>query len=237
MIFRVGIENNNEGFRSIAWALEHPGCFAYGKDQKEAVANLPAAIHAYADWITQRESSRLDVTEIELEVEDIWTAYFIDEAFERVENSDNEISAWFQYDWKPLTAEDIQHGLKLLGWARRDLLQTLHPLTEAQWAYKAVGERWDIAGIVKHVAVADWWYVDRLGLAYPRKELPDEPLERLEKSRSLMCTTLQMLEGVDKVMGTEGEFWSPRKMLRRAVWHERDHTEHIRKLLSIQPTK
>jgi hypothetical protein len=32
-------------------------------------------------------------------------------------------------------------------------------------------------------------------------------------------------------MGTDGEFWSPRKLLRRAVWHERDHTEHIRKLL------
>ena len=29
MIFQAGIENNNEG-RSIAWALEHPGCFAYG---------------------------------------------------------------------------------------------------------------------------------------------------------------------------------------------------------------
>ena len=29
MIFQVGIENNNEG-RSIAWALEHPGCYAYG---------------------------------------------------------------------------------------------------------------------------------------------------------------------------------------------------------------
>ncbi len=31
MISLIGIGNNNEGFRSIAWALEHPGCFAYGK--------------------------------------------------------------------------------------------------------------------------------------------------------------------------------------------------------------
>ena len=31
----------------------------------------------------------------------------------------------------------------------------------------------------------------------------------------------------------EGEFWSPRKLLRRAVWHERDHTVHIRKLRPI----
>lgn len=32
-------------------------------------------------------------------------------------------------------------------------------------------------------------------------------------------------------VGIDGEFWSPRKMLRRAVWHERDHTFHIDKLI------
>jgi hypothetical protein len=34
-----------------------------------------------------------------------------------------------------------------------------------------------------------------------------------------------------QVAGIDGEFWSPRKLLRRAVWHERDHTEHIGKLI------
>ena len=31
---------------------------------------------------------------------------------------------------------------------------------------------------------------------------------------------------------TNSEFWSARKVLRRAVWHERDHIFHIQKLLS-----
>jgi hypothetical protein len=48
MKFRVGIENNNEGIRTIAWLLEHPGCFAYGSNQLEAIDNLPAAIDEYA---------------------------------------------------------------------------------------------------------------------------------------------------------------------------------------------
>jgi hypothetical protein len=39
------------------------------------------------------------------------------------------------------------------------------------------------------------------------------------------------LEGKHQVVGVDGEFWSPRKILRRALWHERDHTEHIKKLL------
>jgi hypothetical protein len=29
---------------------------------------------------------------------------------------------------------------------------------------------------------------------------------------------------------SKGELWSPRKLLRRAIWHERDHTEHILKI-------
>lgn len=234
MQFRVGIENNNEGHRSIAWALEHPGCYAYGQDQEQAMANLPAAIRAYAAWIASHGSAWFEPDPIETELEDVWTAYYVDPGFDRMRSGtwdDNEINAWFQHDWKPLTADEIQRGLALLNWSRQDLLETLHPLTEAQWAFKGEGERWDIAGIAKHIATADWWYVERLGLAFPRRELPKDPLERLEKSRGLMRQTLSSLEGADKVLGTNGEFWSPRKMLRRSAWHERDHTGHIQRLL------
>ncbi len=45
MLLRVGIENNNDG-RTIAWALEHPGCFAYGQDAAEAQATMTAAASA-----------------------------------------------------------------------------------------------------------------------------------------------------------------------------------------------
>ena len=40
----MGVENNIEG-RSLAWALEHPGCFAYGPDGEAALEALPAAWH------------------------------------------------------------------------------------------------------------------------------------------------------------------------------------------------
>ena len=48
--------------------------------------------------------------------------------------------------------------------------------------------------------------------------------------RAHFRSILPRLDGVNKIVGVKGEFWSPRKMLRRALWHERDHTEHIRKL-------
>jgi hypothetical protein len=45
---------------------------------------------------------------------------------------------------------------------------------------------------------------------------------------TLLLKSLPGLEASDKV---DGEFWSPRKVLRRAIWHERDHTAHSKKLL------
>ena len=48
---------------------------------------------------------------------------------------------------------------------------------------------------------------------------------------SLLLKSLPGLEASDKVISVDEEFWSPRKVLRRALWHERDHTAHINKLL------
>ncbi len=232
MIFRVGIENNNEGFRSIAWALEHPGCFTYGADGDAALVALPEAIRTYATWIEKREPSWVDVSKIELQVEDTWTDYNIDETYDRNPKSDYYmVDAWFQHDWKPLTALDIQRGLKLLAWSRSDLSDLLDTLTPAKWAYKPDNERWDIAGIVKHIGGAECWYLDRLALALPREQIPDEPFARLKVSRARLNEVLPTLEGSKQVVGVDGEFWSPRKILRRALWHEWDHIEHIRKLL------
>lgn len=231
MIFRVGIENNNEGFRSIAWALEHPGCFAYGNNEKESIANLTSAIRAYSTWIGQHESLWLDETNVELKIEETFTAYCIDESFERIGNSDDEVNAWFQHDWKPLAAPDIERGLKLLSWTRSDLLDTIKDLSAEKLDQTYPNERWSINGILNHIGGAEWWYLNRLGLAFPRSDVPQESMERLEKVRNQLNRLLPMLEGSKQVVGINGEFWSPRKVLRRAVWHERDHTIHIQKLL------
>ena len=232
MRFRVGIENNNEGIRSIAWMLDYPGCFAYGGDEQEALANAFPAIRGYARWIGKHETAWIPVdADIEPLVEQVWTDYTVNEEFDRVEKDGYDVEPFFEHDWKPLTATDIERGLKLLAWSRADLLAVLEKLTAEQWTVKKEGERWNIAGIVNHVGGAEWWYLDQLGRAFPRAEVPKEPLERIKKVRDLMNEVLPTLKDVKQVLGADGELWSPRKVLRRALWHERDHTEHIQKLL------
>ncbi|MCK6583966.1 MAG: DinB family protein [Anaerolineales bacterium] len=233
MKFRVGIENNNEGIRSIAWMLEHPGCYAYGNNEQEAIANSSNAIREYAGWVNQHEPSWIPLDEAyEVHVEQVCADYQINEEYDRVEKDGYNVDPFFEHDWKPLTATDIERGLKLLAWSRSDLLAVLEALTPEEWKYKKEGERWDVAGIVNHIGGAEWWYLDRLGLAFPRGEVPKEPMERLEKVRRLMNEQLPAFAGSKQAVGVDGEFWSPRKVLRRALWHERDHTDHIGKLLS-----
>ena len=233
MNFRVAIENNFEG-RSIAWVLDHPGCFAYGVNTDQALSAVPDAIFEYADWAANRSQTEswLEIGELELLLDDSFSVYSINESFDIVPDSEEsyEVNAWFQNDWKPLTVSEIERGLEILAWCREDLLAAVSGLPPERLHEKQPGERWSIEGILRHVAGAEWWYLDRLELAFPREELPKETFERLGKVRQHLVDCLPGLAGSRQVMGVGGEFWSPRKLLRRAVWHERDHTWHIHKL-------
>jgi len=230
MLYEIGIENNVEG-RSLAWALGHPGCFAYGEGEQAALTVMPRAIADYAAWIESRNAGQcwLDAGEIELYLAESWEVYAIDEAFNLAEEG-YEVNAWFRHDWKPLSETDVERALLLLDWSRADLLDAAGGLRQVALDARRPGERWSIAGILKHVGGAEWWYLDRLGLAFPREQIPRDPFERLEVVRAHTREVLPSLVGARQVTGVDGEFWSPRKLLRRAVWHERDHAAHIRKL-------
>jgi hypothetical protein len=234
MIFQVGIENNNEG-RSIAWALEHPGCFAYGMKADAAVTNLEGTLNKYAGWILRHEPNTwLSFAEqdIEIVINGSWDVYFINDDLDKITETDGySVESFFPYDWKPLSKIEIKHALNMLSWSRIDLLKSVDGLSEAKLNQSHSGERWSINGILGHVGGAEWWYLDRLGLAFPRTDVPEQPLARLEMVRKHFDAALIKLAGVKQVVGLDGELWSPRKVLRRALWHERDHTDHIRKLV------
>ena len=85
-------------------------------------------------------------------------------------------------------------------------------------------------GMLDHVASAEQWYFDRFGLALSTSDLPADPLARLNKVRDHTLASLSALAARKGVVTLSGETWSARKVMRRTLWHERDHTEHIRKL-------
>jgi hypothetical protein len=229
-MFHIGLENNAEG-RSQAWVLGHPGCFAYGGDGSDALQAVPKAIQDYRQWIAAHTSeSWLTENDTEIHLEETWECYSINSDYELVQDG-YEVNAWFRNDWIPLGVEDVQRGLLLLSWGREELLKTVSSLSVETLERTYPKERWSITGILKHIGGAEWWYQDRLGLEFPRQDVPEDPFQRLEKVRANLVEVLPGLAGSMQVIGISGEFWSPRKLLRRAVWHEYDHIMHIRKLL------
>jgi len=231
MRLSIGLENGFEG-HSIAWALDYPGCFSYGKDGSEAIIAIPLALLAYKTWMESHTSQSWlkDLGDFDVNLVETWQFYEVDENYNLVEHGKG-VNAWFRHDWKPLTALDARRGVEVLGWGREDLLALLAEIPIQKLDEPVPGERWTRRGILAHVATIQWWLLDRLDQAsLSRAQLPKDPFERLQETSKNMDQAINHLAGEELVLGKEGEFWSPRKLLRRAAWHLRDHIEHIRKL-------
>lgn len=232
MIIKIGLENQ-AGARSTAFALDFPGLFCYGVDGATAIAHVPGAVVAYEEWLERHtpDSWLKDLGDFDVRLAETFQVQVIDDNFNLADEG-YEVNAWFLHDWKPLTRLEVQRAEKLLTWSREDLLAVVKPLSAEQLDREFPGERWSILGILGHIANAEAWYLDRLDLIKEkRSELPQDVFERLDFVRRRLNAILPELEGMEKVMGKSGEFWSPRKLIRRAVWHELDHVEHIRKLV------
>ena len=173
----------------------------------------------------------MNFEEVDIHPEETWEVYFIDDDLDKVEGDGYSVESFFRYDWKPLQREEVDHALKMLAWSRMDLQKTISRLSPEKLEATYPSERWNIHGILGHIAGAEWWYLDRLSLAFPKADLSKDPQIRLDQSRTLLVNCLPKLVGVSQVVGLDGEFWSPRKVLRRALWHELDHIRHIQKLI------
>lgn len=232
MQIRVGLENNNEG-RSLAWALDYPGCFAYGLDEAEALIRLPRELLLYEKWIKDHtKDSWVDFSDMHMRTVERFTVFWVDKDYlPAPQGKGNEINAWFLDDWRPLPAEKIDHALKIFHWQREELLAGLSTLDPQILEVERPGQRWNILGITKHIANAELWYLSRLELTtLSHQDLLPDPEARLEQTASLINKLFPRFVDEVNIKGFEGEFWSYRKIVRRTLWHQRDHIEHIKNL-------
>ena len=217
MLYHLNLEEM-EG-RWIAFVSELPGCFASDADQTAALAKAPYAVADYWGWL-RAHGEVVPEEPIQTRAGEVHRAW----------NSapDYEVNAFFAADRPPLTTDEIARALRLCEWSRADLLTAVEALSPADLAHE-IEDGWSIGRILQHVGGAEWWYLDRLGLAYPQAEVPEDAFARLDKVRAHFRMVLPTLAGDERLADPDHELWSPRKMLRRALWHERDHIDHILK--------
>ena len=205
----------------IAHVPDLPGSFSTHKDRETAIGGMPAAVEAYIAW-AGRHGLRISGLSAPMIVSEVIRSWMYED--------DYEVNAFFASDRPPVTVDELPEYELLLGAARKDLLAETQNLKPEQLEREYGGERWPISGVLHHVARAELWYLDRIGLAFARANLAEEPFQAVAQVREHLRASLPALAGRTGAVTLSGEVWTARKVLRRCLWHERDHTEHIRKL-------
>jgi predicted RNase H-like HicB family nuclease len=220
MRYTVNLEEM-EG-RWIAHVQQLPGCFASAYGRETVQAQVPAAIQAYFEWTRSNgEVHPYENEAFEIEVNEIVREW------PNPSEPEYEVNAFFASDAEPLEANDIRQALKLFDWIDIALDAALNDLSESDLAH-TVEDDWSIRHIVLHIGGSQWWYLERLDREpCPREQVPEEPFARLELVRTHLRDVLPELEGDTHIAFRGAELWSPRKLLRRSLWHARDHVQHI----------
>ena len=223
---RVGLERGVEG-RSLAWALNFPGVFAYGNSDAKALEALPQVFADFEIWLGQRSrTSRLPLANLEIPVEESFDVILTDENYP--------VNAFFEDDRYPLDAEEIENAAKIHSWQRQDLLAGVKDPEPELMTRMLPGQRWNINGILNHIGRTEIRYLYKLNLPLPREDLlVHNPFKILELSYGIVQKALPGLEGNTRVVDVDGELWSARKLLRRRLWHQRDHIEHIQQIVEM----
>ncbi len=220
MEFHLGIEDMEPG-NWVAWVFEFPGCYSRGATREGAIRFAPEAIRELLARLKNVGFSTYDSsTRFSLSVQEEFRAFS--------SSPDYLVNAFFLDDQIPLTKSDIEYGQIVLNMNRKELFETVGELPKELLGQTIVGEaQKNISGILRHIGTAEWWYWDRLGMAFPRTERPEKLFELLKVVREFTLRKLPDLAGKTQTTLCSGEKWSPRKLLRRTIWHERVHTLQI----------
>jgi len=204
--------------RWIAHVPDLPGCFAAHDERDAAIAAAPKAVEAYVAWCADA-GIRISGVSPPMVVSEVVRAWQYE--------PDYEVNAFFAADRPPVAADELPEYQRLLEATRRDLLQAVAGLNPEAMQRTFPDERASLEGLVHLVARTELWVLDRLGLAFPSSQLSPEPMDAVQQVRQQLLARLPALSGHSGVVALAGEIWSARKVLRRALWHERDQTQHL----------
>jgi len=234
--YPIYLEIADDG-RCMAHVLGLPGCIVRAPSRDEALRRMPDAIRDYHAWLRRHdESAPPEEESIEIEITDESTGFG---PFDP-----GDAAALFLPDHEPVTHEEMEHHFHLMVHARADLLALVQDLPDEVLDWQPDPQSFSIRRLLRHVGNAEEWYVSRL---VPPETLPpewehDEELPIFEFLEMERRTTLARLRQL-----TEGERsgvfypthwtqhpeepWTARKVLRRFLEHEREHTAQVQEIL------
>ncbi len=192
-----------------------PGASARGKTVEEAKEAIRAAVDEYLSLLRDVGEPVPKASEdIHLEFEEVNATTFLT-------------------DYDALRPNEMDTLFRWMAISRQELMDLIKNLPEDAFKWKPGGDTQSIGDIICHMAESDLWYTERL------KQWPEVPLFRLAATRSVALERLRALSEVDRAKVTvyEGHEWTPRKVMRRMLEHEREHIAQLRKLVETYQHK
>ena len=138
-------------------------------------------------------------------------------------------TATFKPDLEPLEPGELDNFIALMRRSRETLLNLRSLIPPEAYSYRSLPRRKTIDEQLRHIASAERWYLNRLWSNLPRLPRSSDAWHKLELNRNLAYEALgsmtpQELGMTEKV---NGETWTPRKVIRRFLYHERFHLDTV----------
>jgi predicted RNase H-like HicB family nuclease len=220
MRYVVYVEVEDDG-SAMAHVPALPGCISTGLNQEIALSRLPQAITDYLQWLKAHGERVPDPGEpIELDLGGV--------SGDTGTGHPGDADAFFPPDRIPMTEQEVAALLRLLSYSRHDLIQAVAGLPNEVMNWKPgsgeSGEVWDIDDILEHIASSEQYYISRHST---------NVMAMLQATRNAAVERLAALTEAERSQVVEhaGDLWTARKIFRRMLEHEREHTRHIEQIM------
>ncbi len=216
MDIRCVWEHNGED--TLLFAVDFPGAFTRGADLAEAAAKMPAEVAAYCRW------AGMSCPDGEITVVQDAACYLA------VADADTEVL--FEAEREPLTAMEYEVLKNLVLSSAADLDAMYRSFTDVSTA--ADPPRETFYGAVPRTAQAMYEHVKGVTAAYfGELGVTTENEGTIVACRQAGLAAWEEAEDfLDRPPreGAFGEWWSPRKVFRRFLWHDRIHARAMWRL-------
>ena len=223
--YRAGLAKRADGVD--AWVFELPGCRAVGINIAEAVELLPLAIAEHIAWL-RSHGEQLDN----------------DFDYEVTEEKDALGEIVFEADAEPLTNDEVETGIRRMGYSQQDILAIAGPLPQRllEWRPPSTSVKADervpdprtMREMLEHAAGAETYFLRNIIEPAPASPPPSADFEagRRATLEHLRALDLGSSGAVYKHQGPRGEAeWSARKVIRRIINHQRFHAREVEQRL------
>ena len=229
-VLRAGIEE----MESNSWVLtvfDLLGCYSSGRTEEEATAGAERRVRRYFEWLGRKDGNPAPFEEsIQVTIAERFRCT------PRPGDPSRFLHAFFEDDARPLRAWDMDIALRLLDWSRQDLLQLAGSLLPDSLVRLENESNWNtLDGLLGHIWETENAILGAMGEAVDLATMPSDGVGRLQSVRARLKTVLPQWAESEVMREMMGEKWTPRKVLRRALWHERDHFWQLEKLITQIP--